>query len=71
METELTPFDAGESLEGVIGVDLGLQKLAVLSDRTRFDYPKPLRKMLRKLRRLSWRLGRKVEGSANHAKAAR
>ena len=71
VETELTPLDAGESQDGVIGVDLGLHKLAVLSDGTTFDNPKPLRKMLRKLRRLSWRLSRKVKGSANHAKAAR
>ena len=71
VETKPTPFDAGESQAGVIGVDLGLHKLAVLSDGTTFDNPKPLRKMLRKLRRLSWRLSRKVKGSANHAKAAR
>ena len=71
VETELTPFDAGESQDGVIGVDLGLDKLAVLSDGTTFDNPKPLRKALRKLRRLSRRLSRKVKGSANHAKSAR
>ena len=72
VETELrllslSKDDTGESQDGVIGVDLGLHKLATLSDGTTFDNPRPLRK----LRRLSRRLSRKVKGSANHAKAAR
>ena len=71
VETDLTPFDAGESQDGVIGVDLGVDRLAVLSDGTTFANPKPLRKGLRKLQRLSRQLSRKVKGSANYAKAAR
>lgn len=67
----LSKDDAGESQDGVIGVDLGIDRLAVLSDGTTFANPKPLRKALRKLQRRSRQLSRKVKGSANYAKAAR
>ncbi len=53
-----------------VGVDLGLTSFLVLSDGTRVDAPKPLRKALRLLRRRSRQLSRKQRGSRNYAKAA-
>jgi putative transposase len=57
-----------ESQEG-IGVDLGINRLATLSNGEMFEGPKPLRTKLRKLRRLSRRLSRKKQGSKNRDKA--
>ena len=53
----------------VIGVDLGINHLATLSDGTKYENPKPLKKKLQKLRRLSKSLSRKVKGSKNRQKA--
>ena len=57
-----------ESQEG-IGVDLGINRLATLSNGEMFEGPKPLKKQLEKLRRLSRRLSRKRKGSKNRDKA--
>ena len=54
---------------GVIGVDLGIKDMAVLSDGRRFANHKALKKNERKLARLQRNLSRKVKGSANRAKA--
>ncbi len=56
--------------EDVVGVDVGLETFAVLSDGTRREAPKPLAKALRLLKRRSRQLSRKQKGSKNHAKAA-
>jgi len=53
-----------------VGVDLGLSSFLVLSDGTRIEAPKPLRKALRLLVRRSRRLSRKQRGSKNYAKVA-
>lgn len=54
----------------VVGVDLGITALATLSDRTpKTPAPKPLRRYLNKLKRLSRSLARKQRGSRNRAKA--
>jgi putative transposase len=51
-------------------VDLGVNRLATLSNGETFEGPKRLRKELSKLRRLSSRaLSRKEEGSRNRLKA--
>ncbi len=52
-----------------IGVDLGASALATLSDGSKISAPKPLRKYLKKLARLSRALSRKQRGSKNRAKA--
>ena len=57
-----------ESQEG-IGVDLGINRLATLSNGEMFEGPKPLRRELKKLQRLSRRLSRKRKGSKNRDKA--
>ncbi len=56
-----------ESQEG-IGVDLGVNRLATLSNGQTFEGSKPLRKQLRKLKRLSRNLSRKQKGSNNRHK---
>lgn len=56
--------------QAVGGVDLGIKALATLSDGSTIEGPKALRKNLKKLRRKSRALSRKVKGSANRRKAA-
>jgi putative transposase len=53
-----------------VGIDLGLTHFAVLSDGTKVDAPKFLRRAARKLKRLQQALCRKVKGSSNRRKAA-
>ena len=53
-----------------VGVDLGVRRLAMLSDGTTVEGPKPSRGNLRRLARLNRGLPRKVPGSSNRAKAA-
>ena len=54
----------------VIGVDLGITALAAFSDGSpKLEAPKPLRRYLKTLRRLSRALARKKLGSRNRAKA--
>jgi putative transposase len=45
--------------EDVVGIDVGLESFAVLSDGTRMEAPKPLAKALRLLKRRSKQLSRK------------
>ena len=57
-------------LSNIIGVDLGVSALATRSDDTpKILAPKPLRRYLKKLTRLSRALSRKQRGSHNRAKA--
>lgn len=53
-----------------VGVDLGLEAFAVLSDGTELEAPRPLKKILRLLQRRSRRFSRKLKGSRNSQKAA-
>jgi putative transposase len=62
------PLSIRES-QAVGGVDLGITRLASLSDGDSFDGPKALRRNLAKLKRVSRSLSRKVRGSANRRKA--
>jgi len=55
----------------VIGVDLGIKSMAVVSDGRTFANPKALRSRLKALRRLSRRHSRKKKGSKNRKKAQR
>jgi IS605 OrfB family transposase len=52
-----------------IGVDLGINKLAVSSDGTTIENPKALRTNLKRLKRLHRDLSRKKKGSKNREKA--
>lgn len=53
----------------VIGIDLGINHLATLSDGTKYENPRTLKTKLQKLRRLNKSLSRKQKGSKNRDKA--
>ena len=53
----------------VVGIDLGLDRFAVLSDGTEVQAPKPLARNLRRLRRRSRAHSRERRGSANRKKS--
>lgn len=52
----------------VVGVDVGLRHLAVLSDGTFFDNPKALSQKERKLKQVQRKLAKKLRGSNNYQK---
>ncbi|GAA1782272.1 hypothetical protein GCM10009735_11240 [Actinomadura chokoriensis] len=52
-----------------IGIDLGLEHFAVLSDGRKITSPRFLRRAAKKLRKAQQALSRKQKGSANRAKA--
>lgn len=54
-----------------VGVDLGIKTYATLSDGLQFPSNRPLKKKLKRLRRLSRCLSRKSKGSKNRLKAKR
>jgi transposase, IS605 OrfB family, central region len=58
-----------EKTGDVVGVDLGVNRLATCSDGRVFENPKPYRKARKRLARLQRRLSRKQKGSANRKKA--
>lgn len=53
-----------------VGIDLGIKTLATVSDGTSYPNPAPLKKKLKKLKRLQRAVSRKVKGSKNRRKAA-
>ena len=63
--------DAGRmpATEQAIGIDLGLTHFAVLSDGTKFDSPRFLRRAEKKLKKTQRELSRKQKGSKNRARA--
>ncbi len=56
--------------EDIVGVDLGLESFITLSDGTKVEAPKPLRKAVRLLERRSRQLSRKQKFSQNFRKAS-
>jgi putative transposase len=56
--------------QAAVGVDLGVSALATLSSGEKIEGPRALRRTLKRLKRLSRSLSRKVKGSANRRKAA-
>jgi len=58
-----------EQTGDVVGVDLGVNRLATCSSGEMFDNPKPYRKAQKRLVRLQQRVSRKQKGSANRKKA--
>lgn len=51
-----------------VGIDVGLNRLATLSDGRRFENQRPLRHLLKQLRRLNKELARRTKGSKNWQK---
>ena len=66
VETDM-PTVPCENQARTVGVDLGVKRLAILSDGTCVEGPRPLRFVLKRLRRLNRRLHRRVKGSAGFA----
>lgn len=66
---EMAETKVEKPLEGVIGIDLGIQSLAVLSSGEVIACPKPYTASLKKIRRANKSLARKKAGSANRRKA--
>jgi len=60
-----------EAAGPVVGVDLGVKRLATLSDGEIEENPRRLKTRLRKLKRLHRAVSRKVKGSQNRKKSAR
>ncbi|MFF9590102.1 RNA-guided endonuclease InsQ/TnpB family protein, partial [Streptomyces sp. NPDC014646] len=64
--------EPGEVLPEVtpeVGIDLGLTHFAILSDGTKIESPRFLRRAEKKLKREQRRLSRKAKGSSNRTKA--
>lgn len=64
-----TEPDSLPEVEAEAGLDLGLSAFAVLSDGSKIDSPRFLRRAEKKLKRLQRELSRKAKGSKNRAKA--
>jgi len=60
-----------ENTGPVVGVDLGLKRLATISDGGTAENPRHLKTRLRKIKRLHRAVTRKAKGSQNRKKAAR
>lgn len=54
----------------IVGIDVGLNHFAVMSDGLKIEAPKPLAKHLKRLKRLSKKHSRKQKGSKNRKKSA-
>lgn len=57
--------------QGRIGIDLGINKLATLSNGLEFEAPQPLKRLLGKLRKKQKKCSRAVPGSKNKCKLAK
>ncbi|MFE2233491.1 RNA-guided endonuclease InsQ/TnpB family protein [Streptomyces sp. NPDC059442] len=55
--------------QSVVGIDLGLSHFAILSDGTKIDSPRFLRRAEKRLKKSQRDLSRKAKGSGNRAKA--
>ncbi|MGN9796425.1 RNA-guided endonuclease InsQ/TnpB family protein [Streptomyces sp. OZ13] len=66
VETEPETLPATDN---VVGIDLGLTHFAILSDGTKIDSPRFLRRAEKKLKKAQQDLSRKAKGSKNRAKA--
>ncbi|GAB3178899.1 RNA-guided endonuclease InsQ/TnpB family protein [Streptomyces incanus] len=64
-----TGTEALAETESVVGIDLGLGHFAVLSDGTKIDAPRFLRRAEKKLKKAQRNLSRKAKGSSNRDKA--
>jgi len=68
VEEDKTPLPKSES---AVGIDLGIKTFATLDDGQKIDAPKPLKKKINRLRRLSKNLSRKNRGSKRYELARR
>jgi putative transposase len=68
VDTIVKPMDHKSKV--VLGVDLGIKEMATCSDGTVYKAPRPLKRYLKKLKRLQRAVSRRVAGSGNKRKAA-
>ena len=66
---ELIPKKFNIEKDKTVGIDLGLKDLAILSDGTKFENPKTLKKHLKKIKKLNRIFSKKQRGSKNREKA--
>ena len=65
---EIQP-EALPKCDNSVGIDLGISTFATLDDGQKIDAPKPLKKRINRLRRLSKNLSRKNRGSKRYERA--
>ncbi len=68
VDTEDTEAVANLATHPVIGIDVGINSLSTLSDGTKYDNPRPLKRYERKLAREARRLSKRANGSKNWIK---
>ncbi len=68
VQVEMGDVEKDRTENGVVGVDLGINAAATLSTGEKILAPKPLKKELRKLKRISRKQSRQLKGGKNRAK---
>jgi putative transposase len=71
VQVEKELLDPKATYKPVVGVDLGILALATISDGTRIENPRALKRDLRKIKQLQRVVSRRRKGSANREKAVR
>ena len=71
VQVEKEQLNPKATYKPVVGVDLGILALATISDGTRIENPRALKRELRKIKRLQRVVSRRQKGSANREKAVR
>ena len=71
LQVEMEIPDPLPAAKPVAGVDLGIARMAQISDGTSFENPRALKQALAKLKRLQRVVSRRQKGSANRQKAVR
>ena len=71
VQVELEIADPKPSGKPMAGVDLGINRMAQVSDGTPFENPRALQQSLTKIKRLHRIVSRRVKGGANRKKAVR
>jgi len=71
LQVEMDIPDPNHAGKPAAGVDLGINRMAQVSDGTRFENPRSLKSALTKLKRLQRVVSRRQKGSANRKKAVK
>ena len=69
VQVEVGNYTRERTGDGIVGVDLGVTTLATLSTGEKIESPRPLRKLLKRLKTFQRRVSRKVTGAKNRRKA--
>lgn len=71
LQVEMEISERQASNRSVVGVDLGINRMAQVSDGIYFENPSALKRMIKKIKRQQRILSRRCKGSANRGKAIR